>query len=131
MKRSELKAIVKECLVEILMEGVAPQYASKVNESRITSQHSSLQKNVTASKPSNNVAKTQSSQINEIARQIVPNDPVMASIFSDTASTTLREQVAADSGRQIQAQDTGVDPMSLFDNSKNWASLAFSETTKK
>lgn len=63
----------------------------------------------------------------ELAKQMAPNDPVMASIFADTASTTLREQVAADSGRQVHAQETGVDPMSLFENSGNWASLAFAE----
>jgi hypothetical protein len=63
----------------------------------------------------------------ELAKQMAPNDPVMASIFADTASTTLREQVAADSGRQVHAQETGVDPMSLFENSGNWAALAFAE----
>lgn len=130
MKRSELKAIVKECLVEILMEGVAPQYASRVNENKSAgvSQQPSRQAQTRQQSP---VVRPQNSYINEIAKQIVPNDPVMASIFSDTATTTLREQVAADSGRQTQSQDTGVDPMSLFDNSKNWASLAFSETAKK
>lgn len=63
----------------------------------------------------------------ELAKQISPNDPVMASIFADTASTTLKEQIAADSGRQVHSQETGVDPMSLFENSGNWAALAFAE----
>lgn len=132
LKRSELKAIVKECLVEILMEGVAPQYASKVNESKSTNvmQQQGRQQSARQQTPA---ARSQNTYINEVAKQIVPNDPVMAAIFSDTATTTLREQVAADSGRQphTQAHDTGIDPMSLFDSSKNWASLAFSETTKK
>ena len=61
----------------------------------------------------------------KIVDSIVPNDPVMASIFEDTASTTLREQVAADSGRSVQVNDTGVDPVALFEGADNWASLAF------
>jgi len=61
----------------------------------------------------------------KVVDSIVPNDPVMASIFEDTASTTLREQIAADSGRSVQVNDTGVDPVALFEGADNWASLAF------
>ena len=68
----------------------------------------------------------------QTAKNIVPNDPIMASIFADTATTTLQEQISAESGRSgVPTKDTGVDPMSLFENAGNWATLAFAETPAK
>lgn len=138
MKRSELKSIVKECLLEILMEGVATKQqqhqSSRVLEASVPKpmrpslDHiSSNQRQTQKQQYAANANKTPQNRDMELAKSIVPNDPVMASIFADTASTTLREQVAADSGRSMPTQDTGVDPLSLFENSGNWASLAFSE----
>lgn len=139
MKRSELKSIVKECLLEILMEGVANGSQQSIKENHVQKQvqnrRPALDHITTSRKTSTeNVIRNNSQQpireTNrniELAKQMAPNDPVMASIFADTASTTLREQVAADSGRQVHAQETGVDPMSLFENSGNWAALAFAE----
>ena len=66
-------------------------------------------------------------RINQAVKNIVPNDPIMASIFADTATTTLQEQISAESGRGNPVKDTGVDPMSLFENAGNWAALAFAE----
>jgi hypothetical protein len=53
----------------------------------------------------------------------------MASIFADTASTTLVEQVAQERG-VTKAVDTGVDP-SMFEGAGNWASLAFADSPRK
>jgi hypothetical protein len=134
LKRSELKSIVKECLLEILMEGVANGNKKETNleESRVRPQRRTALDYISAKPNHSQQSLQQNKQFQkanvEIAKQIVPNDPVMASIFADTASTTLREQVAADSGRQITTQDTGVDPMSLFENSENWAKLAFADS---
>lgn len=134
MKRSELKSVVKECLLEILMEGVASPAMKQQTKETIEQQprrraldyvlpngqqrQTNVKKNVTET----NLRQKTSSAVVE---SIVPNDPVMASIFEDTASTTLREQVAADSGRSVHTNDTGVDPISLFEGADNWASLAF------
>jgi hypothetical protein len=136
LKRSELKSIVKECLLEILMEGVANGVQQPIKESQaqrhaqnrrtaldyITANGSVSTERTSHQRPAREVNRNA-----ELAKQMAPNDPVMASIFADTASTTLREQVAADSGKQVHAQETGVDPMSLFENSGNWAALAFAE----
>jgi len=134
LKRSELKAVVKECLLEILMEGVAsPAIRQQVKE---TVEQQPRRKALDYVLPSGqrrqvnnnkNVVETNLRQkaTSKVVDSIVPNDPVMASIFEDTASTTLREQIAADSGRSVQVNDTGVDPVALFEGADNWASLAF------
>lgn len=131
LKKSELKMIVKECLLEILMEGVA----NNTQQSQ-TAQRGEIRENKIARKsPLEQIVPNRSPQkryedrkvVPETIKSIVPNDPVMSSIFADTASTTLKEQIAADSSRMTRANDTGVDPMSLFESAGNWASLAFSE----
>ena len=134
MKRSELKSIVKECLLEILMEGVATNSSKQTTNEAVsqTPRRRTLDYVLPAGHEKQSTSKH--SQVNEhtrknvttkIVENIVPNDPVMASIFEDTASTTLREQVAADSGRGLPAKDTGVDPTTLFEGADNWAALAF------
>lgn len=139
MKRTELKSLVKECLLEILMEGVAaPSTKQQVKEAveqqprrraldYVLPNGQQRQVNNSKSIPQTNLKQKIASKVVE---SIVPNDPVMASIFEDTASTTLREQVAADSGRSIPTNDTGVDPVALFEGADNWASLAFGTPTK-
>lgn len=134
MKRSELKSIVKECLLEILMEGVANNSpTSKIQESKspqrevATARKTHLDRIVPAASSQDNRARQVESKIAQTVKNIVPNDPIMASIFADTASTTLVEQVSADSGRSLPTKETGVDPMSMFENAGNWAALAFAE----
>jgi hypothetical protein len=140
LKRSELKSIVKECLLEILMEGVANGVQQPIKEAKAHHVSQPVRRQaldyITAGRNTHSESSKSNVSINqprensrniELAKQMAPNDPVMASIFADTASTTLREQVAADSGRPTHTQETGVDPMSLFENSGNWAALAFAE----
>ena len=138
MKRNELKTLVKECLLEILMEGVANNSQKQnVLESKVEQRQPARRTALDHIIPPQRKDQQQQIQrkINdrnvEIAKNITNNDPVMSSIFADTASTTLREQVAADSGRSAPVNDTGVDPLSLFENAGNWASLAFSDSQVK
>ena len=133
MKRSELKTIVKECLLEILMEGVATNSSRQVTKETVEQPRRRAmdyvlpagQQKQTQNRQSTASDRTRQQTSSKIVESIVPNDPVMASIFEDTASTTLREQVAADSGRGLPANDTGVDPSTLFEGADNWAALAF------
>ena len=134
MKRSELKAVVKECLLEILMEGVAAPTARQQVKENVEQQprRRALDYVLPAGQHRSVVDKKNTTETSlrqkttsKVVENIVPNDPVMASIFEDTASTTLREQVAADSGRSVHVNDTGVDPIALFEGADNWASLAF------
>ena len=63
------------------------------------------------------------------------DDPVMAAIFSDSARTTLQEQIQAETrtpamsqGDQAARAMASSDPSELFAGaSRNWADLAFSD----
>ena len=71
----------------------------------------------------------------------VTNDPVMSSIFADTAKTTLQEQTGQEpSGRgsmtdmseSFEAPGGEIGNMELFsDASRNWATLAFGGAPEK
>ena len=145
VKRSVLKQLIKECLVEILVEGISadsnianalveaatPQPSSKNNKGykreveRINSQRKKLD----------------GIRVNDLNEQIINNvteDPMMADIFRDTAQTTLQEQgmsnnardarrVPADAASQAVANN---DLEDLFEGAGNWAALAFNNKSK-
>lgn len=139
VSRSMLKGIVKECLVEILAEGLTNGDTEELNE------------NFSAVKPKKTFRQTMTQVEKPVSQKIVnerfeentqkiisqaTNDPIMASILSDTAKTTLQEQNTADRPNQFNAKPTDTysqianesDPMELFGGaSNNWASLAFSD----
>lgn len=140
--RSELKEIVKECLVEILSEGIGNkkrkvskkprqprQYENKMNSAQAKKRHylESIEygdipvvKDKTKKKLNSNITK----------------DPVLNSILADTAKTTLQEQLSAerrgnsaptgnmDKAAQIVNQS---DPTTIFGSeaASKWAQLAF------
>ena len=138
VKRSVLKEIVKECLLEILFEGIdsEPGYdeeepirearrprASRPSPSR--NLHAAVQEKQTR-KP-----KRMREDVTQQAVAELTTDPVMASIFQDTANTTLQEQVE---GRRVPADGAAAavnsaDDMSdIFEGAGNWAAIAFGET---
>jgi hypothetical protein len=67
------------------------------------------------------------------------DDPLMASIFADTAQTTLQEQLVAESKGGVKTFDNASriiannDPSDIFgdDIAGNWESLAFSANELK
>lgn len=149
-----LKQIVKECLIEILTEGLgsATPSGSTVHPTTVPT------KGYDASIPSHMMeryvppAPTQMSapvpgrlnqQLSSAVRELtaVTRDPVMASIFEDTARNTLMEQGIND--RPIQTIDPRADraakivdavpPEQLFgeEASSKWAALAFMPSNKK
>ena len=142
VSRSMLKGIVKECLVEILAEGLVDSgRAEDLNESFAPVAQNMHQ--TSAIKPTNrkkNVQKNNSFEENtKKAISQATNDPIMASILEDTAKTTLQEQRDADSPNKFTAKPTDTysqianesDPMDLFGGaSSNWAHLAFSDGNK-
>lgn len=129
VSRSVLKSLVKECLVEILSEGL-------VGSSK-TIQESKKKR----SAPAKKIKSLKSTLKKESASHEIPDtirgvtsDPLMQSIFADTARTTLVEQRAADSNKRVVAGDhisqtvDKNDPSELFgEAANNWAALAFSE----
>jgi hypothetical protein len=159
--RSVLKEIVKECMVEIFTETFVPGNVdnSLMQENLNRSQESnnsnrpipqrprSSNTNTTGinSRPGlDSISYNQNSdeQVNESYERNIDNitnsltkDPIMAEIFKDTASSTLQQQMSADSNRGPSVLTGGdkaslhmhnSDPTELFaESAGKWATLAF------
>jgi hypothetical protein len=155
LSKSQLKEIVKECLVEILAEGLATSGASHLLSpgSRTTktrrrkratkpsrAPNTVLESTSYAPRPVDNQAPEPHEGFEEAVNNTVGSltaDPMMAAIFADTARTTLQEQTGHDtapghaSGVETVAPGKDISEIDVFsDSSKNWASIAFAgETT--
>jgi hypothetical protein len=144
VKRSVLKEIVKECLLEILFEGIdsEPGYEEEpIREARQPRRRaprpSSNDLAAAVRRSTNNQQPVREEQKKDIQESFVSNavselteDPMMAAIFADTAQTTLREQKE---GRRPPADNAAavveqVDDVSqIFEGAGNWAAIAFDE----
>ncbi len=138
ISRDMLKAVVKECLFEILLESTGESKGSlmearkpspKKRSSRARTSRPSLDSISFNSKPSK-------PEVRPLDVSGITSDPVMASIFQDTAQTTLVEQAEAERGRPGQPTgpgiplDSGVGADGLGEASKNWAYLAFHDKSE-
>jgi len=146
VKRSVLKEIVKECLLEILFEGIdsEPGYDEEpIREARQPRRRaprpSSNNDLAAAVKRSTNNQKPPRKQKEEGLNEgfvdsavgELTSDPTMAAIFADTAQTTLQEQrenrrPTADNA--AAAVDNAEDMSDIFAGAGNWAAIAFGET---
>ena len=142
LTKNALKSIVKECLLEILVEGLAGQDVPEpLMEAR-------RPRKPTSKRPQEKRSRRPAlDNINfgnkvQVAVGGLTDDPVLSSILADTATTTLQEQyeqapssnnaqpshlhqvsVHGDQAAKATAQ---ADPMDMFGGaSANWASLAF------
>lgn len=145
VKRSVLKEIVKECLLEILFEGIdsEPGYDEEpIREARQTKRRAprpspnrdlaaAVKRSTQNQKPIRE--KAIRNEYVDTAVNELTDDPVMASIFADTAKTTLQEQSKGE-GRRVPADNAAqvidnVEDMSdIFEGAGNWAAIAFGET---
>ena len=132
LSRTVLKSIVKECLVEILQEGLLSDVEA-VQSVRPQNRAPKRKKSV-SSRPALDQVKFESA-INQTVSGLT-SDPVMASIFADTAKTTLQEQYSADGSPAARGTvDDSMfspspenDPTEIFEKAAaNWAALAFAE----
>lgn len=156
LDKNELKSIIKECLIEILAEGLAPSTGTsrtsartrkKMNEafsgrSKRSAEAASLNRRnsyldsikVGGGAPTQ---ESKSRQTSKAAMKQITSDPLMQDILSDTASTTLVAQGTASAKHASQTPRAAADraaqivqdndPTELFSESaKNWATLAFS-----
>ena len=131
VKRSVLKEIVKECLLEILFEGIdsEPGYDEEpireARQSRRTSRPSQKEEKRRPQRLTENVAQAAAAELT--------SDPLMASIFADTAQTTLQEQRE---GRRPPADTAAAvvdgtdDLQNIFEGAGNWAAIAFNDVDK-
>jgi len=146
VKRSVLKEIVKECLLEILFEGIDSESGYEeeepIREARQPqrraprpSPNRDLAAAVKRSTQNQTPVREQALQNNFVDSAVseLTNDPMMASIFADTAQTTLQEQRRGE-GRRLPADNAAaavdnVEDMSdIFEGAGNWAAIAFGET---
>jgi len=142
VNRSMLKSIVKECLVEILAEGINGGDVEELNESFSMSKPQKTFKETMKQTQKPQKQKVVNERFEQSAQKIISQataDPVMAELLADTAKTTLQEQNGADRPNHFSAKPTDSysqavnesDPMELFGGaSNNWASLAFSGNKK-
>ena len=150
----KLKDAVKECLIEILQEGLTQ--SSDLVESKFSRRNNLNESMRTQSSRSNTQAPrtsvydkmvvrppSQQTQHQAIKEQIVSQmteDPILADIFADTAQTTMVEQKVAEragparmtAGSDAAARQVATsDPQDLFgESANNWAALAFSDSKK-
>lgn len=149
ISRSQLKQLVKECLVEILQEGLssplAPSTPAYAQQERLP-----LRAEVTNRKPAAQQKRISpldmpatnhglSQDIREaIKREVAgsPNKSVMSEIFADTANRTLPGLMSDGGGDPhrltLQEQFHGT-PEEIFgeEASSKWAELAFASPVKK
>ena len=156
LTKTQLKGIVKECLVEILTEGLAG--GSHLLEARNTpaprrntqsrkrmparSQSPALDKVMYTPRQESVQQPTQPERFDNAINETVSsltNDPVMSQIFADTARTTLQERMQAESGQpgapsmmETAAPGVDIDQVDIFsESSQNWAALAFADNGPK
>jgi len=135
MTKNELKSIIKECLLEILTDGLG-ESLNEVKQKKVQAQKLVEEKEH---------ARRMQLRKKEVADSVsfVTNDPVLRKVLSHTAQTTLKEQIQNDRipqnvRSQMSAQsddfddmstssgDPGLDISSIFGGaSKNWAAAAF------
>lgn len=120
-KKNEIKDLVKECLIEILLEGIDISKNDKLSLSK--EQNNQFKKGFIE----------ENKKINNATRQLIKNttnDPILADIFADTAKTTLQEQIQADNSKNLNnIRNNNDNDISMFDSS-NWATLAFNNKNK-
>ena len=124
LKRSALKSVVKECLLEILSEGINTQQVANIQP----------QGNAVAAHALAETKQIETAPSMKEAIAGITSDPILASVLGDTAKTTLVEQAGAD--RQGQLRQMRVPGAGRQDNAaqaaeqdgeSHWAALAFAE----
>jgi len=147
MTKGVLKGIVKECLVEILQEGLV-ETRSSLNESYShastrqrrnkrpsagTSQRSGRRQGLDSISYSGN-KEPENKSFNRNAKKAaerLTSDPVLSSILMDTARTTLQEQNKSGNVQHNRPKDMASKivesstPEDLFEGADKWAQLAF------
>ena len=129
VSRNQLKGIVKECLMEILAEGLLHEESSPRNtQLRTKKPKRKIAENI---EPKTDKFET---AVNDTVASLT-NDPIMSNIFRDTAMTTLQDQLGGETSPQavggnnlMNEQAQGAELEDLFgEASDRWASLAFTE----
>jgi len=144
ISKSQLKSIVKECLIEILSEGMG-QTSGQLAERLHKSANKPLPKTTTHSTIlQQNAAKTRmqlsSSTLKEVIKRESGGDKIMADILADTAANSLPAMLENDRVKTplpptgtVERLVASATPDQLFgeDAASKWAALAFADPIKK
>ena len=140
MTKTELKSIIKECLLEILTDGLG-ESLNEVKQKKVQAQ-----KIVEAKEHERRMQLRKKEMADSVS--YVTDDPILRKVLSHTAQTTLKEQMANDripsNARNIiqesnddfddvgaSSGDPGIDISSIFGGAtKNWAAAAFAPSKK-
>ena len=150
MTRQDLKQLIKECLVEIITEGTqteTPRARMRESVAKVVPQEPPRRKTIGGmsldrpalpqSAPRQEARRPQTEAVARATSRIT-SDPVLASIFADTAATTLQTQTQAEKmgtasvADPVAAVTAQRDVQELFgESAQNWAALAFSDSAPR
>lgn len=140
MKRHELKALIKECLVELLNEGLGNTIGrSNVQNNPFSGMSESINKKSNKRfDPKLDTPVAPTTALKAAVKEVAGGNSVLESILADTAKNTLTKTVNSEKGFTSNSPDymTRVvnesAPEELFgeDAASRWASLAFNGTNK-
>ena len=122
MTRTKLKGIVKECLVEILAEGLSS------NGTMTLAKKPTRPSKETVERENRRLEEHRASLDRRIDETVssLTNDSIMSEILADTARTTLQEQINHDSNGSAAGPGINIDNI-FSESSNNWSKLAFEE----
>jgi len=142
--RDELKALVKQCLIEILNEGLMSKSSPVTFQQPLISGVSEQKTKQRAQRfnPALDTPIRSSTPLKESIKREANGNPLMESIFADTAKTTLPAMMSAgDSSQQgsslvpkiSQQEQFHGTPEQIFgeENTSKWANLAFMDSSVK
>ena len=119
--KSELKAIVKECLVEILSEGISTTGLEQRKQRQHTPQRRAAFDHVSWAKETERES-PRVPDSREVANSLT-SDPILAEVLADSQRTMMEQAQAENRGPAASAGDlaqrkvSNSDPMDLFSDS--------------
>lgn len=142
--KNELKSLIKECLIEILADGLGGRINEIAQSRQVLTYDPPVRRAAQQQRPATprqrerdpilDARVGQSQALREAIKNGSGGDPLLASMLADTARTTLQEQLAAESSggngsspTLVQQEQVNGTPEELFgeDASSKWAELAF------
>lgn len=140
MKRHELKALIKECLVELLNEGLGNTVGkSVVQNNPFSGMSESVSKKPTKRfDPKLDTPLVPQTMLKAAAKEVAGGNAILESILADTARTSLLKTVNSEKNYSSKSPDPMTRvvnesvPEELFgeETTSRWASLAFDGTNK-
>jgi hypothetical protein len=131
MNKKMLKELIKECVIEILCDGIK---SDKLNEAKSQLQES--RKIVNKKTPITQVQNQANSvnSNNDYIKIAAGGNSLLESVMADTAKTSLIEQIQNEIPNQSHSLTTQVPEQNFVENdnyNSYWAQLAFAPSTKK